>query len=55
VTGVNDPGAAGFDLDGVFDDDDYRYFYFNDENASDGRDRQGLTRVEGLPCRHNDE
>lgn len=26
---------SGFDLDGVFDDDDYRYFYFSDQQNSD--------------------
>jgi SAM-dependent methyltransferase len=27
--------VAGFDLDGVFDDEDYRHFYFNDQKSSD--------------------
>jgi SAM-dependent methyltransferase len=40
--------VAGFDLEGVFDDDDYRYFYFNDEKASDASSDTEASQVASL-------
>src|SRR2546428_7816 len=45
---VDNPGVAGFDLDGVFDDDDYLYFYFNDEERDDASSETEASQVAGL-------
>jgi SAM-dependent methyltransferase len=40
--------VAGFDLDGVFDEDDYRYFYYNDEEASEASSDIEASQVASL-------
>jgi len=37
-----------FDLEGVFDPDDYLHFYFNDEKASDAQSDVEASQVAGL-------
>ena len=40
--------ASRFDLDGVFDDEDYLYFYFHDEAAADVQSDAEAEQVAGL-------
>ena len=40
-------GGAGFDLDGVFDED-YRYFYYGDERSSDASSDTEASQVASL-------
>jgi len=40
--------VAGFDLDGVFDEDDYQYFYFNDPESNDASSDTEARQVAGL-------
>ena len=44
----DNPGVVGFDLDGIFDEDDYRYFYFSDRRSSDANADVEARQVAGL-------
>src|SRR5438105_7783542 len=44
----DNPQVGEFDLDGVFDEDDYLYFYFNDAESSDAQSDLEASQVASL-------